>query len=202
MKVRVAEAKTGVRLPDSKVTVKLGSQTIVENKKVKEELLVPIVSGGDYNITVDTGGKYFDMGTPVHIDCTLYKSCEECQEGLEVLIPLFEHSDIGAGNMSVTLSWSEVGPYRLDLVVKGRKVRSVKPGRKDPDNLCRFPNPAINITHKHTCKASFVMKNNDNKKRQNPQTLTFKKDHEFVYVIHLSVGTFFLMKRLNIFRIF
>ena len=80
MKVRVAEAKTGVRLPDSKVTVKLGSQTIVENKKVKEELLVPIVSGGDYNITVDTGGKYFDMGTPVHIDCTLYKSCEECQE--------------------------------------------------------------------------------------------------------------------------
>ena len=191
MKVRVAEAKTGVRLPDSKVTVKLGSETIVDNKKVNAELLVPIASAGDYNIRVDTGGKYFDIGTPIHIDCSLYKTCQECQEGLEILIPLFDLTDIGAGKMSATLSWSKVGPYRLDFVVRGKKVHPADPTKldpKSPDNQCRFPNPAINVTHKHTCQASFVMKNNDNKKRQNPETLTFEKDPDFVYNIHLSVG--------------
>ena len=66
---------------------------------------------------MDAGGKYFDMGTPMHIDCTLYKTCQDCQEGLEILIPLFEHSDIGAGNMSATFSWSQAGPENLDFKV-------------------------------------------------------------------------------------
>ena len=189
MKVRVAEAKTGQRLPDSKVTVKLGSQTIiVDNEKVNEELLVPIASAGDYKITVDTGGKYLDAGTSTNIDCSLYETCEKCQEGLEILIPLFDQLDIGAGKMSATFSWSEVGPHKLNFVVRGRKVH---PEVLDPnlsENQCRFPNPAINQTHKHTCKASFVLKNNDNRKRQNPETLTFEKDHEFVLNIRLRVG--------------
>ena len=191
MKIRVAEAKTGVRLPDSKVTVKLGSQTIiVDNKKVNEELLVPIARAGEYKITVDTGGKYLDAGTSTNIDCSLYETCEKCQEGLEILIPLFDQIDIGAGKMSATFSWSEVGPPQLDFVVRGRKVN---PEIKDPklnENQCRFPNPAINQTHKHTCKASFVIKNTDNRKTQNPETLTFEKDQEFVFNIILSVRTY------------
>ena len=140
MKVRVAEAKNGVRLPDSKVTVMRDTQTIVENKKVGSEILVPISQAGDYKITVDTGGKYFDMGTRVHIDCSLYQTCQNCQESLDILIPLFEHKDIGTGNMSLTFSWSGA-PHKMDFVVRGRLLDPVDashPNGYVPHSVPRF----------------------------------------------------------------
>ena len=126
----------------------------------------------------------------MHVDCTLYKTCEECQEGLEILIPLFEHSDIGAGNMSATFSWSQAGPQNLDFKVSGKMVTPADPNvTTSPENECLFPNPWMNITHHPTCKASFLMKDDDNKKKQNPETLTFQKDRVFVYLITVHVVT-------------
>ena len=191
--MRVGEAGTNKRLEDSKITVKEGGQSILNDKRVNAELLVPIAKAGNYQITVHHDG-YFDSVTTMSINCPLpWDSCEKCQEGLDTLIPLFkEQNEIGPGNWSASITWSQSGVNRISQRIKDL-VRGIKVHGNDyrvngyKTGGCVYPKASY--LSKPECKASYLMPPPMREKRetQNPTTITFVKDREYVYYIEFRV---------------
>ena len=193
--MRVAEARTGKNLGDSKITVAIQGGLGPVHQKVNNEYQVNISKAGIISILAEHNG-YFDSYTKMSINCPLpWDSCEKCQEGLDILIPLFkEKDDIGPGKWSASITWSQVGPHKLfdgrNLLIWGLHLHGKGSWHKNPDYTCSWPwGSSVAATFaRYKCKANLLKLPADNRKTKEPMTLLFEKDPNFAYILMIRVG--------------